>query len=400
MKKNILVLLFIIMFLFGCAKEPLPTPATTPEELAEEVPEIVEEIPEEPLSNEGALSLFVSSWNAEENLISNFDKLEVTFSKIKVYELKSFEPIEYNINVAVDLTELKDKNVMKIINTELKEGKYAKIKLYASSIKGEMLGHEFEVIIPGEAITLTKDFEITTDRALDFVFSIKTVKTGKTTTTTRLDQYALKSLISKSGIIGQGVYGVEEVTRAEMNQRIQDKKDIKITKIVKMTSKGFTPADLTIEKGTTIKWVNEDKDSLGIISEVFDRTIRAGGSYSQTFYKAKEIPYYLKFHPSIKGKITITSPEVVEEPIVVTRTKRIDVTSEGFSTATLTVKKNTKVEWVNKDTQIHNIVSPGLFEESLKSNEVFTQLFTEIGEFPFYDSYNPGKYSGKIVVTE
>ncbi len=71
----------------------------------------------------------------------------------------------------------------------------------------------------------------------------------------------------------------------------------------------YSPATLTIKKGTTITWTNQDiakhtvtGDSGGPLSEFFGK----GHSYSYTFTKAGSYPYHCEPHPYMTATVVVT----------------------------------------------------------------------------------------------
>lgn len=400
MKKILLALFIISLFLFGCVKQPI---SEAPEEVEPPIEEIEEptEVPEpEPIGKMGTLKLLVSD---EDNVISDFDSVTAVFNKIKIYKPKSSEPIEQDIDVTADLTELQDKIALKLIEMNLDEGKYSKIKLYTSSVKGVLLGNEVEVIIPGDALTVEKNFETKGEKTTTFVVDLKVVKTGKVTTTTGLERYNLQTVPEKSGTVPMDVTLVEEITAAEMQAKINEKAGKKYDRHVFFTQeKGFTPPDVTIETGTKVVWENKDTKKLGILmGGVFDTFIRTGGSYEHTFNRAGTFPYNMKFFLSNKGTITIVLPEEkVEEEVVPGTPRTVYMKETGFSSAEISIKKGTKVTFMNKDTKNHKLViSADALAHMLAPGESYSYTYNELGGFPFYDAYNVGKYSGKVTVS-
>lgn len=399
MKKILLALFIITLFLFGCAKQPIQeTPEPEEVEPVVEVEEPVEIAPE-PVEGEGTLKLLISD---EENVITDFDSVDVTFSKVKIYKPKDSVPIEQNIDVIADITELQGESALKLLEINLDEGTYSKIKLYTSSIKGVLLGNEVEVVIPSDVLTLEKDFEIKNGERTTFVVDLEVVKTGKVTTTTGLERYNLQTVPSESGTMPMDVTIVKEITAAEMMAKINEKLGKKYDRHVFFTQEaGFTPPDVTIETRTKVIWENKDTKKLGIIMEGgFDKFIRGGGSYEHTFNRVGTYPYNMKFFLSNKGTITVVLPEEAEEEEEVTSgtPRTVYIKSTGFSPAEISIKKGTKVTFRNQDTKIHRLV---VSEEShnLAPDEAYSHVFSEEGEFTFYDAYDVGKYSGKITVT-
>ncbi|MDD5489114.1 MAG: cupredoxin family copper-binding protein [Candidatus Moranbacteria bacterium] len=73
----------------------------------------------------------------------------------------------------------------------------------------------------------------------------------------------------------------------------------------------FSPADLTVTKGTTVTWTNEDSVPHQIASDSgsavsFTGTqMSQGQSFSFTFDTAGAFPYHCAIHPTMHGVITV-----------------------------------------------------------------------------------------------
>jgi plastocyanin len=70
----------------------------------------------------------------------------------------------------------------------------------------------------------------------------------------------------------------------------------------------FTPNELTIAPGTTVKWVNHDdiphlvaEKALAFKSQALD----TNDSFSFTFTKPGDVEYFCVLHPHMIGKITV-----------------------------------------------------------------------------------------------
>ena len=77
---------------------------------------------------------------------------------------------------------------------------------------------------------------------------------------------------------------------------------------VSIINMSFSPVNLTVTAGSTVKWTNND----GMIHTVtsdngsFDSGNLAGGaSYSKTFSTAGTFPYHCTIHPGMTGTITV-----------------------------------------------------------------------------------------------
>jgi plastocyanin len=81
-------------------------------------------------------------------------------------------------------------------------------------------------------------------------------------------------------------------------------------KAVSIKGYAFTPTDLTVAKGTTVKFSNGDSTNhtaTATDSSALDTgTIAPGKSKSVTLETPGTIQYFCAFHPFMKGTITVT----------------------------------------------------------------------------------------------
>jgi len=71
----------------------------------------------------------------------------------------------------------------------------------------------------------------------------------------------------------------------------------------------FSPAEIHVKVGDTIEWVN--KDILAHTATVkggWDVMIPPNKSASLVVQKAETLEYYCRFHPNMKGRITVSAP--------------------------------------------------------------------------------------------
>lgn len=73
----------------------------------------------------------------------------------------------------------------------------------------------------------------------------------------------------------------------------------------------FAPAELKVSRGTTVKWVNNEKRTahsvLFLGPEGFEsERLFPGESYSRTFDKAGSYPYRCGPHEEMKGRIEVS----------------------------------------------------------------------------------------------
>jgi len=68
----------------------------------------------------------------------------------------------------------------------------------------------------------------------------------------------------------------------------------------------FTPANIEINKGDTVTWINNDDAPHTVTFNGFSsETLVKGGSYKHTFNDLGDFDYYCKLHPSMKGKVIV-----------------------------------------------------------------------------------------------
>lgn len=70
----------------------------------------------------------------------------------------------------------------------------------------------------------------------------------------------------------------------------------------------FTPPELTVPVGTTVKWVNHDDIPHTVVNKdkVFrSKALDTDNSYSFTFASAGTFDYFCSLHPHMQGKIIV-----------------------------------------------------------------------------------------------
>jgi plastocyanin len=73
----------------------------------------------------------------------------------------------------------------------------------------------------------------------------------------------------------------------------------------------FSPADVTVEPGTTVTWVNEGNVPHTVTSDdgQFDSgVLMPGDSYTVMFKGQGTITYHCAIHPSMTGSVTVGTP--------------------------------------------------------------------------------------------
>ncbi len=73
----------------------------------------------------------------------------------------------------------------------------------------------------------------------------------------------------------------------------------------------FTPSQITVAKGGTVTWTNNDstthtvEDDLSNVGGPASGNIPPGGKYSFTFDKTGSFQYHCSIHPSMRGTIVV-----------------------------------------------------------------------------------------------
>lgn len=76
---------------------------------------------------------------------------------------------------------------------------------------------------------------------------------------------------------------------------------------VKITDLAFSPAEITVQPGDTVEWVNEDfiEHTATETSEDWDVVIPAEASARREFLHAGSFSYYCRVHPGMTGTVRV-----------------------------------------------------------------------------------------------
>ena len=71
----------------------------------------------------------------------------------------------------------------------------------------------------------------------------------------------------------------------------------------------FSPAEVAAKVGDTIEWVNKDKFvHTATLKGDWEVMLPAGKSVTLVLQEAGSFDYYCRFHPNMKGRLTISAP--------------------------------------------------------------------------------------------
>jgi amicyanin len=82
------------------------------------------------------------------------------------------------------------------------------------------------------------------------------------------------------------------------------------SKEVSIADMAFSPANITVKKGTTVTWTNNDSVGHNVIADSGNgpnsQILQKGQTYSFTYDTAGSFSYHCGVHPSMKGTVTVT----------------------------------------------------------------------------------------------
>ena len=79
--------------------------------------------------------------------------------------------------------------------------------------------------------------------------------------------------------------------------------------VVRIENFTFSPAELTVKKGTTVTWENGDDIPHSVVeanTKFRSKALDTGEKFTMTVAEAGEIDYFCGLHPHMKGKIFVT----------------------------------------------------------------------------------------------
>jgi plastocyanin len=77
---------------------------------------------------------------------------------------------------------------------------------------------------------------------------------------------------------------------------------------VRMVDDAFRPRNVTVSRGTRIRWVNAgESDHTSTASGLWDSgLLDPGQTYRRVFRRSGTFPYFCTAHPAMRGTITVT----------------------------------------------------------------------------------------------
>lgn len=119
-------------------------------------------------------------------------------------------------------------------------------------------------------------------------------------------------------VVGAGAYlalhknnSTNNSTMNSMTNHNSSSEQAQSTNKVSISNFAFSPANITVKKGTTVTWTNEDSIA-HTVTETDNQTgpnsndLAKGKSYTFTYNTAGTFKYHCTVHPEMVGTVTVT----------------------------------------------------------------------------------------------
>jgi plastocyanin len=171
----------------------------------------------------------------------------------------------------------------------------------------------------------------------------------------------------------------------------------------------FDPGYLTVPAGTTVTWVNRDRELHTVTSDVglFNGQLGPRERFSFTFDEPGVFFFFCQPHDWMIGEVTVVaSDQGAEGPVTaasVSSQPMGDVAMLGyeFQPASITIPVGGMVSWTNFDAEQHTASSPdagGWTTAVLNGGQSESIQFTDVGTYPYVCVIHPSMI-GEIIVT-
>jgi plastocyanin len=160
---------------------------------------------------------------------------------------------------------------------------------------------------------------------------------------------------------------------------------------------GFVPAELTVDLGQTVAFVNVHHDEHTATGSGFDTGLIASGQVATVVLDtAGSFAYACQIHPVMTGKISVRGedgvvPEEQEAQKAPAGATFVRIVDLSFDPAEVTVQTGTAVSWTNEDSVPHTVTATdGAFDSGIfDPGASFSWTFTQPGTFPYACQIHP-----------
>jgi plastocyanin len=116
---------------------------------------------------------------------------------------------------------------------------------------------------------------------------------------------------SNSSIYGNNTNTSTQNKQSSNNSPTANAGQASMTGTVNITNMMFTPSQITVAKGGTVTWTNNDSTTHTVVDDLSNvggpnsGDIAPGATYSFTFTKTGSFQYHCNIHPSMRGTIVV-----------------------------------------------------------------------------------------------
>ena len=106
-------------------------------------------------------------------------------------------------------------------------------------------------------------------------------------------------------------YSSSSQNNSSMSQQSSSQTNTQTTNKVTISNFSFTPASITVKKGTTVTWTNQDSVAHTVVETdgqtgPHSQDLANGASYSFTYSTTGTFQYHCSVHPEMTGRVVVT----------------------------------------------------------------------------------------------
>jgi plastocyanin len=182
---------------------------------------------------------------------------------------------------------------------------------------------------------------------------------------------------------------------------------------VQIVDDTFQPANLQIQAGQTVTWVNADDDEHTASGAAFDTgTIPGGGSGTATFATPGTYSYICNYHPDMQGTILVAdaagsvpagsgasgsgegtsggaSGGGTAAPAAGPGETAVAIVDFAFEPATVSVAAGSTVVWTNVGSAPHTVTGDFVDSGTMEGGQTFSFTFDQEGSFAYICAFHP-----------
>jgi plastocyanin len=159
---------------------------------------------------------------------------------------------------------------------------------------------------------------------------------------------------------------------------------------------GFSPANITVQSGTTVRWTNYHDDEHTVTSpgNFNSGDIHQGQSWQFTFVVNGTYNYFCAYHAEMQGTVTViggptATPQSTSTPVQ--GNVDVNILNLAFVPQNVTISPGTTVRWTNQDPYPHTATADnGSFNSgTLNQGGTYSFTFNTPGTYGYYCAIHP-----------